>query len=114
MIRFSGAWGDDEVFGFSTGVDKLDFSAIKGLDLIDLDIEDYDPGCGPFHPPQGGGVDVARVTIDDEVAWREYLDADGKGHDIDPEEEVDRYFDDVCEAAYEQLRKDAIHQGYEG
>ncbi len=44
-IVFDAGWGDDQVFGFTAGVDKLDFTLINGLDLIDLDISDAADGA---------------------------------------------------------------------
>ncbi len=44
-IVFEAGWGDDEVYGFTAGVDTLDFSLINGLDLIDLDISDTADGA---------------------------------------------------------------------
>lgn len=45
VVVFDAGWGDDQVFGFTTGADRLDFSAISALDLIDLDISDTADGA---------------------------------------------------------------------
>ena len=45
VVVFKAGWGDDEVFGFVTGADRLDFSAISSLDLIDLGISDTADGA---------------------------------------------------------------------
>ncbi len=45
VVVFDAGWGDDQVFGFTTGADRLDFSSISALDLIDLDISDTAEGA---------------------------------------------------------------------
>lgn len=45
VVVFDAGWGDDQVFGFTTGADRLDFSAISALDLIDLDFSDTEDGA---------------------------------------------------------------------
>ncbi len=45
VVVFDAGWGDDQVFGFTTGADRLDFSSISALDLIDLDFSDTADGA---------------------------------------------------------------------
>jgi len=45
VVVFDAGWGDDQVFGFTTGADRLDFSSISALDLIDLDVSDTADGA---------------------------------------------------------------------
>lgn len=46
VIVFDANWGDDQVFGFTAGSDRLDFSLIGGIDsLIDLDVDDTGDGA---------------------------------------------------------------------